>query len=153
MQVQSKHETFINIASEVAKMSKCVSFQVGAVIVKDDRIISIGYNGTPAGYTNCCDVFPEYNPMTDREEHHRFSDKFEIHAEMNALLYASKEGISVKDATIYCTHQPCWQCSKNIAQSGIKKIIYLNPYDKIEEPALLYDFLEKNNVQYYRFQK
>ena len=90
---------FINIAKELATASKCVSKQVGAVIVKDGRILSTGYNGTPAGFINCCDHWNnEYTA-----EHHEWSKTYEIHAEMNAIIWAAREGISIEGATIYVT--------------------------------------------------
>ena len=73
---------FIKIANEIASASKCVSKQVGAVIVKDGRILSTGYNGTPPGYENCCDHWN--NEYTS--EHHEWSKTYEIHAEMNAIF-------------------------------------------------------------------
>ena len=118
-------KNFINIATELAKASKCVSKQVGAVIVKDGRILSTGYNGTPAGYINCCEYWAgEYT-----SEHHDWSKTYEIHAEMNAIIWAARKGISIEDATIYVTLEPCSECSKNLIASGIKKIIYAKPYE------------------------
>lgn len=123
-----KDYTFIEIAKTIAKESKCISLQVGAVIVKDDRIISMGYNGTISGTTNCNEAFEK--GIFTREEHSRWSDAHEIHAEMNAVMFAAKNGISVNGATLYCTHEPCDQCLKNIIQAGIKRVVYLYPYKK-----------------------
>lgn len=117
------HINFLNIAEEVSKGSKCISKQVGAVIVKEGRILSIGYNGTPKGYKNCCEFHKE-----DNEGHHEWSKKFEIHAEMNALLWAARQGISVDGADIYSTLEPCADCSKNLIASGVKNIFYKTPY-------------------------
>ena len=117
-------ENYMNMAKEVAKGSKCVSFQVGALIVKDGRIISSGYNGTPAGYKNC-NTHWNGKYTTD---HHEWSLKYEIHAELNAIIYASKAGVNIEGATIYCTLEPCSECSKNIIQSGIKRIVYFEKY-------------------------
>lgn len=122
-----KESTFIEIAKVIAKESKCVSLQVGAVIVKDNRIISMGYNGTVSGSINCDKaLITEF----EREKHSEWSDAHEIHAEMNALMFAAKNGVATEGCTLYCTHEPCDQCLKNIIQSGIKKIIYLYPYKK-----------------------
>lgn len=115
---------FIDIATEISKASKCISKQVGAIIVKDGRILSTGYNGTPAGYTNCSDYNKEYTP-----EHHLWSKQYEIHAEMNAIIWAARTGISIEGATLYCTYEPCNECTKNIAASGIKKVVYLKSYE------------------------
>lgn len=132
---------FINIAKEIASASKCVSKQVGAVIVKDGRILSTGYNGTPAGYKNCCDHWDgQYTP-----EHHNWSKTYEIHAEMNAIIWAARKGISIEGATIYVTLEPCADCSKNIIQSGIKRIVYEKYYEHNNSP-IISQFLKDNGV-------
>ena len=132
---------FINIAHELASASKCVSKQVGAVIVKNGRILSTGYNGTPSGYTNCCDHWNgEYT-----SEHHEWSKTYEIHAEMNAIIWAAREGISIKDATIYVTLEPCSDCSKNIIASGIKRIVYDKSYEHTNSEVVT-NFIKDNGV-------
>lgn len=135
----------MKIAYAVAAESKCVSVQVGAVLVKDDRVIATGYNGTPKGQPNCCDVHkvsdPElflYEPRTmrylllpaGREKHHAWSKKNEIHAELNVILFAARNGIETDGATLYCTLTPCGECAKALAASGIKRVVYHNVYDK-----------------------
>ena len=132
---------FINIAKELASASKCVSKQVGAVIVKDGRILSTGYNGTPAGYTNCCD----YWDGNYTKEHHLWSKTYEIHAEMNALIWAAREGISINGATIYVTLEPCSECSKNLIASGIKRIVYDKPYEHTNS-SIVSKFIKDNGV-------
>jgi len=132
---------FINIALEIATASKCVSKQVGAVIVKNGRILSTGYNGTPPGYVNCCDYWA--NEYT--KEHHEWSKTYEIHAEMNAIIWAAREGISIKDATIYVTLEPCSDCSKNIIASGIKRIVYDKHYEHTNSDVVT-KFIEDNGV-------
>lgn len=134
-------KNFINIALEIATASKCVSKQVGAVIVKDGRILSTGYNGTPAGYINCCDYWD--NNYT--KEHHDWSKTFEIHAEMNAIIWAAREGISIKDATIYVTLEPCSECSKNLIASGIKRIVYAKEYEHTNSQQVS-KFIQDNGV-------
>ena len=125
-----KKETFLKIAEAIAEESKCIKLQVGAVIVKDDRIISTGYNGTPSGTPTCQEEFYNTNtPSTFSQKHHEWSNIHEIHAEMNAILFAAKNGISTNGATLYCTHEPCDQCMKNIIQAGIIKVIYKYPYN------------------------
>jgi len=132
---------FIDIAKVIASASKCVSKQVGAVIVKDGRILSTGYNGTPAGYENCCDHWDgEYT-----SEHHDWSQTYEIHAEMNAIIWAARKGISIEDATIYVTLEPCSQCSKNLIAGGIKRIVYENGYEHTNSD-IVSKFLKDNNV-------
>lgn len=117
---------FLDVASRLAEESHCISLHVGAVIVRDKRIISMGYNGTPEGLPNCDDQLSK--GIFKREEHHEWSLINEIHAEMNALIYAAKNGIPVQDCTIYVTHKPCYECMKNISQSGIKRVVYLHDY-------------------------
>lgn len=132
---------FINIATELATASKCVSKQVGAVIVKDGRILSTGYNGTPAGYKNCCDHWD--NEYTN--EHHEWSKTYEIHAEMNAIIWAARKGISIEGATIYVTLEPCSECSKNLIASGIIRIVYAKSYEHNHSPTIA-KFLQDNGV-------
>ncbi len=135
-------QNFINIAKELATASKCVSKQVGAVIVKDGRILSTGYNGTPAGYQNCC----EYWDNEYTKDHHEWSKTYEIHAEMNAIIWAAREGISIKDATIYVTLEPCSECSKNIIATGIKRIVYDKSYEH-NNSEVVSKFLKDNGVK------
>ncbi len=133
---------FINIATEIASASKCVSKQVGAVIVKDGRILSTGYNGTPPGYQNCCDFWKgEYT-----SEHHEWSKTYEIHAEMNAIIWAARKGISIEGGTIYVTLEPCSECSKNLIASGIKRIVYKKSYEHTNS-MVVSKFLSDNGVQ------
>lgn len=134
-------ENFVNIATEISTASKCVSKQVGAVIVKDGRILSTGYNGTPTGFTNCCDHWKdEYT-----KEHHEWSKTYEIHAEMNAIIWAARKGISIEDATIYVTLEPCSECSKNLIASGIKRIVYEKEY-VYTHSEIISKFLKDNGV-------
>ncbi|MGB3751755.1 MAG: dCMP deaminase family protein [Arcobacteraceae bacterium] len=134
-------QIFINIAKEIASASKCVSKQVGAVIVKDGRILSTGYNGTPAGYVNCSDHWKgEYTA-----DHHEWSKTYEIHAEMNAIIWAAREGISIDGATIYVTLEPCSDCSKNLIASGIVRIVYDKSYEHTNSDVVT-KFITDNNV-------
>lgn len=116
---QTADLSYIQIASVVAQRSKCVKLQVGSVICLDDRIISTGYNGTPSGFKNCNEVFAD-----DLTGHSDWSADFEIHAEMNALMFAAKIGIATNKSTLYCTHIPCHNCLKHIIQAGISRVVY-----------------------------
>ncbi len=134
-------KNFINIAQELSTASKCVSKQVGAVIVRDGRILSTGYNGTPSGYVNCCDYWDnEYTA-----EHHEWSKTYEIHAEMNAIIWAARQGICVEGATIYVTLEPCSECSKNIIASGIKRIVFSKSYEHTHSDTIS-KFIKDNGV-------
>ena len=110
------NEYFAEIATVTKRRSPCKRLQVGCVIVKDNRIISQGYNGYLPGY-------PHESIM---ENGHEIGT---IHAEQNAIVDCAKRGVSCDGATIYITHYPCFNCMKFICASGIKKIIYLNNYN------------------------
>ena len=118
---------FLEIARVVASRSNCSRRQVAAVIVKDQRIISTGYNGTPRGVTNC---FAGGCPRahSDAPSGSDLGNGICNHAEENAIIQAAYHGISVKDATLYCTLSPCLLCAKMIINAGIKKVIYENEY-------------------------
>lgn len=107
---------FSKIANDFSRMSYANKKKVGAVIVKDNSIISDGYNGTPIGYSNQC------------EDCEGNTNWFVLHAEANAILKISKSTQSCKDATLYVTLSPCKECSKLIIQSGIKKVVYQENY-------------------------
>lgn len=107
---------YLRLAASWAKLSHCNRKQVGAIIVKDAIIISDGYNGTPAGFDNCCE--------NENGETHWYV----IHAEANAILKVAKSTNNCKDATLYLTHSPCKDCSKLVLQSGIKRLIYQEAY-------------------------
>jgi len=122
-----KHNYFLKSATLLSQESKCVSKQVGAILVHEYRTISTGYNGTPAGHVNCNQVFDPKN--FDREEHHKFSLQRELHAEANAIAFAAKHGIATDDSTMYCTLEPCDDCLKLMIAAGVKKAYYLHDYD------------------------
>lgn len=138
-----KHEYFMAHAKVTASASKCTYFQVGAVIVKEGRIISHGYNGTPSGYPEDCPGRFSGKPE-EREEHHKFSEQTTIHAEMNAILWAARSGIPIDGAVLYATLQPCHNCIKACVGAGIKAIIYETPYDRAD--AYSAEFCKKSGV-------
>ena len=147
MNFSFQDEIFMNIAKEVAKMSKCISYKVGCVLVKDRRIISTGYNGTPAGFCNCDEYFQGQNINDIREEHHKFSENFEIHAEMNAIIFAAKNDISIDGCDLYTTLHPCNNCLKNLCNSGIKRIFYGIKYDKFENSDLTNELIKHSGIK------
>ena len=136
---------FMKLASDLAKRSHCVKAQVGAVLAKDTRIISIGYNGPPAGTHNCDEEWPEEGCPRDSKN----SCSLALHAEENAILYAVKNGSSLEGATLYITLSPCLPCARVIYSSGIKKVFYLNSY--AEYKGLLadegVDFLNRFGIE------
>lgn len=134
------HKLYMDIARTVSEASNCVSHKVGAIIVKDGRIISTGYNGTPSGYTNCNEFCDSKGWSIDgvlnkdfRDLHSKWSSKHEIHAELNAILFAAKSGTSIDGSIMYVTLSPCHECAKAIINSGVKCIIYDKVYDKNTE--------------------
>lgn len=114
----------MKLATDLAQRSHCVKAQVGAVLSKDTRIISIGYNGPPAGTHNCDEEWPETGCPRDSKN----SCSLALHAEENAILYAVKNGASLEGSTLYITLSPCLPCARIIYSSGIKKVFYLNSY-------------------------
>jgi dCMP deaminase len=135
-------KNFLNIATEISKWSKCVSKQVWAVIVKDTRILSTWYNWTPSGYINCS----EYWNWEYTINHHEWSNMYEIHAEMNSILWAARNWVSIENSTIYCTLQPCFQCTKNIIWAWIKRIVYGKKYEHVDWD-LIEKFIRDNKVE------
>lgn len=120
-------EYFMEIAQLVSTRSTCLRRQVGAVIVKERHILATGYNGTPKGITHCEVVgcLREKLKVPSGERHELCRG---LHAEQNALLQAALYGISLKDATLYCTNQPCIICAKMLINAGIKEIVILDGY-------------------------
>lgn len=107
---------YLRLAENWAKLSHCTRKQVGAIIVKDAIIISDGFNGTPAGFDNCCE--------NEQGETHWYV----LHAEANAILKVAKSTNNCSGATLYLTHSPCRDCSKLILQSGISRLVYQEEY-------------------------
>ena len=117
-------DIFMELAINLASRSHCIKRHVGAVLTKETRIISIGYNGPPAGTHNCDEEFPEAGCPRDSKG----GCSLAIHAEQNAILYAVKNKASVEGSTLYVTLSPCLACARIIYSVGIKKVIYLNSY-------------------------
>jgi len=142
----SVDEYFMEIASVVAKRSTCLRNQVGAVIVREKRIIATGYNGAPKGLPHCLDIgcIREQNNIPSGERHELCRA---VHAEQNAILQAAIHGVSTENTTIYCTHQPCILCAKMMINAGIKKVVYANQYP---DTAAL-EFLKQANVDVVKF--
>jgi dCMP deaminase len=118
---------FMNITTLVAQRSTCTRRAVGAIIVKDKRILSTGYNGAPTGIRHCLEVgcLRESLQVPSGERHELCRG---IHAEQNAIIQAAYHGVSVNNAVLYCTNQPCAICAKMIINAGIKKIYYQSGY-------------------------
>jgi len=119
---------FMDITFQVAKRSTCDRARVGAVIVKDKRILTTGYNGSPAGLAHC-----------DEVGHLMVGGHCvrTLHAEQNAIIQAALHGVSVAGGTIYVTHQPCLTCAKMIINAGLRRVIYAGVYPDANAVAFL----------------
>lgn len=117
-------DIFMDLAISLAKRSHCVKAHVGAVLANDTRIISIGYNGPPAGTHNCDEEFGDSGCPRDSKG----SCSLALHAEQNAILYATKNGSKVEGSTLYVTLSPCIACARVIYSMKIKKVFFLNSY-------------------------
>jgi dCMP deaminase len=116
------------IAKMVSKRATCLRRSVGAILVKDKRILATGYNGAPAGLKHCEEVgcLRESSSIPSGQRHELCRG---LHAEQNVIIQAAYHGISIKGATLYCTNKPCVICSKMLINAGIRKIYYDEGYD------------------------
>lgn len=121
---------FVELSQTIATWSSCYKEgrQVGAVIVRDKRIITTGYNGAPSGIKSCKEKGECLRIKLGIPSGTRHELCYAIHAEQNAIIQAAKLGISIEGATLYCTHYPCTICAKMIVNAGIKRVIYIHPY-------------------------
>ena len=123
---------FMEIAEKFSTLSTCGRLKVGAVITKNNRIISTGYNGVSSGLQHCCEIHKDidFSIPENNEMHKQFSAQYELHAEQNAIVEAAKNGIALNGSILYTTVEPCDYCRKLIAQSGIKNVFYQYKYDR-----------------------
>ncbi|NIO05098.1 MAG: cytidine deaminase [Proteobacteria bacterium] len=139
-------EYFMEITKLVARRSTCLRRQVGAILVKDKKILATGYNGAPVGLDHCIDVGclrQELNvPSGERHELCRG-----LHAEQNAIIQAAFHGVSIQGATVYCTNLPCSICIKMIINAGIRDVVYLDGY----ADDLSLDLIQRSGVKLNRF--
>ena len=130
---------FMDIAAVVARRGNCSRRQVAAVIVKDQRLISTGYNGTPRGVKNCCEGGCA-RCASDAPSGSGLGECICCHAEENAITQAAYHGIAVQGATLYCLLTPCLICAKMIINAGIKEVVFENEYEFSEQTrALLHE--------------
>lgn len=121
---------FMDMTELVATWSSCFKSdrQVGAIITKDKRILTTGYNGASAGIVSCKEKGECIRQKLGIESGTRHELCYAVHAEQNAIIQAAKQGICVDGATLYCTHQPCSICAKMIINSGIKRVVFKQGY-------------------------
>ena len=127
-------DAYMDVAERFGKLSTARRLHVGAIIVKDNRIISIGYNGMPSGWDNNCENTLDNGQLKSKPE--------VLHAESNAIAKLARSNESGEDSTLFITHSPCLECSKLIYQSGIITVYYKNEYRS--QDGL--DFLKKSNI-------
>ncbi len=118
---------FLEIASIVASRSTCLRRKVGAVLVKDRRLLTTGYNGAPAGMRHCQETgcLRQINNVPSGERHELCRG---LHAEQNAIIQAALHGVSIKSAVLYCTHHPCSMCAKMLVNAGIRRVVLKESY-------------------------
>ena len=144
-------EIYMELAEKLSLRSHCVKAKVGAVLTKDTRIVSLGYNGPPAGTQNCDLIWPDEGCPRDSKG----SCSLALHAEQNAILYAAKSNISIQGSTLYVTLSPCISCARIIFTMGIKKVYYLHSYADFKGLSSDegVDFLVKFGVEAIQFNK
>ena len=151
---------YMDVAERFAKLSSAKRLQVGAIVVKDDRIISIGYNGMPAGWTNECeqkvyaDAWSIDNNQWEYQEEdgtvYNLKTKPEvIHAEANAIAKLARGSESGDGSTMFLTHAPCIDCAKQVYTAGIKKVYYRDSY----KDSMGLDFLAKCDIMVHKVEK
>ena len=156
-------DAFMDCAERFAQLSSARRLKVGAIIVKDNRIISIGYNGMPTGWDNNCEDEIRWNDVPHmREEYKKQGAKFHesphgstwsklkskpevLHAEANAIAKLAQSNESSKDAELFCTYLPCLECAKLIHQAGIKKVYFREDLDTSKGSGR--EFLENSKIK------
>ena len=137
-----KNETFLDLARKIGDNSKCCRAKVGAILVKDNRIISTGYNGKPSGWNDeaCAG---DCNGCKET-----------IHAEVNAIVFAAKNGMSTKNCVLYVTHSPCEHCCLSIIQAGIKTVFFEELYVSDSSDGLKgIEMLLKAGIKVFKYEK
>ena len=142
----SWNEYFMEITKLVARRSTCLRRQVGAIIVKDKKILATGYNGAPTGVDHCIDTgcLREKLNVPSGERHELCRG---LHAEQNAIIQAAYHGVSIRGSTLFCTNLPCSICIKMIINAGITTVVYLDGY----ADSLSLDLISKSGVTLVRF--
>ncbi len=144
----SWEEYFMDITHLVAKRSTCLRRQVGALLVKDKKILATGYNGAPSRVAHCLDIgcLRQKQGIPSGERHELCRG---LHAEQNAIIQAAYHGVEIRGAVLYCTNHPCIICSKMIINAGIEKIVYAEGY----ADALAKEMLGDSGIEVEAFKK
>ena len=141
-------EYFVKLAFEVSKRSTCLRRAVGAIIVKDRRILATGYNGVPSGLRHCEETgcLREQLQVPSGQRHEICRG---LHAEQNAIIQAARYGIDIEGSSIYITTEPCSVCAKMLINAGIKEIVFATPYpDKLSQELLSETDILIRSVEY-----
>ena len=140
-------EYFMDITRRVATRSTCLRRAVGAILVHDKHIIASGYNGGPSGLAHCLDIgcLREKLGIPSGQQHELCRG---IHAEQNAIIQAARYGVSIEGSVLYCTTQPCTQCTKMLINAGITEIVYAEGYPD----DLARELLEESGIIVRRFE-
>ncbi|HEY5996954.1 MAG TPA: dCMP deaminase family protein [Candidatus Deferrimicrobiaceae bacterium] len=127
---------FMDMAKLASKRSSCLRRAVGAVLVKDRRLLATGYNGVPTGVTHCeaTGCLREKLNVPSGERHELCRG---LHAEQNAILQAALHGVSIKESSLYCTNLPCIICAKMLINAGVRRIVYLDGYADVLAAEML----------------
>ena len=157
----SQTDYFIQIARLAATQSTCVRLQVGAVLVREGRVISTGWNGVPPGERHCNSlswvaltrddgrdssmIFADGTLLHDDEAHHEWSKRNEIHAEANCIASAARFGVKTEGASMVVTTEPCVTCALLLIAAGVSEVVYDKPYDRSEGEGTMK--LKSNGVQ------
>lgn len=128
------HSCFLKIAEEISKLSYANKAKVGSILVKDNRIVAIGYNGQPSGFDNCCETINSDGSLKTKET--------VIHAEANVIYFCAKNGIETEGSVLYITLSPCLKCAIAIMQAGITAVYYKNSYHDLSGV----EFLKQNDI-------
>jgi dCMP deaminase len=144
----SWEEYFMDITHLVAKRSTCLRRQVGALLVKDKKILATGYNGAPSRLEHCLDIgcLRQRQRIPSGERHELCRG---LHAEQNAIIQAAYHGVEIRGATLYCTNHPCIICSKMIINAGIQRIVYQEGY----ADTLAKEMLKESGIEVEKYNK
>lgn len=142
-------ETFMDIAVILSKRSTCKYYKVGAVLAKDKRFLTGGYNGPVSGDLHCIEVGCAKEDENGKRLPPGSGSCRGAHAEINAISNAANLGVGVRDSTLYITYRPCYDCAKHIINAGVSKVIYLNDYDG-DLPAI--ELLKRRNIPLVKFE-